>query len=104
MNTQDSKTFRESKGDEVFRNEINSQQQANGEPSPIQPTCFEEFGEHLRHDLIQDDHENEEEVETQMEEVIEDMTWLLFPRAGSTFGARFELPIDLRKLKSNWST
>ena len=31
---------------------------------------------------------------------VDDMIWLAFPRAGNTFGARFELPIDLRKLKS----
>jgi hypothetical protein len=34
---------------------------------------------------------------------VEDMSWLYFPRAGNNFGARFELPIDLRKLKSTYT-
>ena len=47
--------------------------------------------------------EKDELIDMTNDDSVDDMTWLYFPRAGNTFGARFELPIDLRKLKSKYA-
>ena len=33
--------------------------------------------------------------------LLEETSWLHFPRAGDTFGTRFELPIDFRLLRGD---
>lgn len=64
---------------------------------------IDELEDRFRNGLyIQDQQEHQEDLPPTEEEIIQDMTWLHFPRAGDTFGARFEIPIDLRKLKSKF--
>lgn len=65
----------------------------------VTPQQIEELEETLRN--IRVDGANEEQGHPMSyPDPYRDMDWLNFPRAGQTFGARFELPIDLRKLKS----
>lgn len=63
------------------------------------PITLEDLEENLKSISIEEQLQDSEELEIQVP-TVDDMVWLAFPRAGSTFGARFELPIDLRKLKS----
>ena len=51
--------------------------------------------------LIQPLREAEVKALSDEQKRIKEAGWLRFPRAATTFGARFELPIDLRLLKSN---
>lgn len=73
--------------------------------SDIKHHSLEDLEESLRNIQVQDDEDINQDILHQVEgtSIIEDMTWLYFPRAGNNFGARFELPIDLRKLKSGYS-
>lgn len=78
--------------------------QANPEldESIAHPISIDELEDGIRSGLnIQDEQDDRDLLPPSDQEIVQDMTWLHFPRAGDTFGARFEIPIDLRKLKSN---
>lgn len=69
--------------------------------SDTKQQSLEDLEESLRNIQLQDEDINEDILyQVEKTTIAEDMTWLYFPRAGNNFGARFELPIDLRKLKS----
>ncbi|XP_057366088.1 uncharacterized protein LOC130686945 [Daphnia carinata] len=72
-----------------------------GMSSDIKQQSLEDLEESLRNIQVQDEDINEDMLyQLEKTTIAEDMTWLYFPRAGNNFGARFELPIDLRKLKT----
>ena len=89
--------------DEPFVNNGGVGKDSSEERITTQTNSLEELEENLRNIQVSD--EQEKEVLNQAEDAaIEDFDWLYFPRAGNTFGARFELPIDLRKLKSKFAS
>lgn len=99
-------------------NPVNQDFNVGGSSTNLQPTndetaievpiaVLEELEENLKSIAIDEDlkhpaiPDEELDVINKYNHVVtDDMVWLAFPRAGNTFGARFELPIDLRKLKS----
>ena len=99
-------------------NPVNQDFNVGGSSTNLQPTndetaievptaVLEELEENLKSIAIDEDlnrpaiPDEELDIINKYNHVVtDDMVWLAFPRAGNTFGARFELPIDLRKLKS----
>ena len=90
--------------DEPFVNGV-VVKESSEEHITTQTNSLEELEENLRNIQVTNERDKDNDVINQIEDVaIEDFDWLYFPRAGNTFGARFELPIDLRKLKSKFAS
>ncbi|XP_046462170.1 uncharacterized protein LOC124208476 isoform X2 [Daphnia pulex] len=102
--TEDEPVFLDPKLNGAFINEVGAQPpiEVCEEAVKNKQHSVEDLEESLRNLQVEDDHNGNNDVLYQVEGTVavEDMSWLYFPRAGNNFGARFELPIDLRKLKT----
>ncbi|XP_032794710.2 uncharacterized protein LOC116931247 isoform X2 [Daphnia magna] len=99
---EDEQVLHETKLNETLRNDVLDVQPSEvcGMSSDTKQQSLEDLEESLRNIQLQDEDINEDILyQVEKTTIAEDMTWLYFPRAGNNFGARFELPIDLRKLK-----
>ncbi|XP_046655356.1 uncharacterized protein LOC124348970 isoform X2 [Daphnia pulicaria] len=102
--TEDEPVFLDPKLNGAFINEVGAQPpiEVCEEAVKNKQHSVEDLEESLRNLQVEDYHNGNNDVLYQVEGTVavEDMSWLYFPRAGNNFGARFELPIDLRKLKT----
>ncbi|KAI9560013.1 hypothetical protein GHT06_014023 [Daphnia sinensis] len=97
----DEQVLHEAELNETLGNDVSVQPpEVCGMSSENKQQSLEDLEESLRNIQVQDEDINEDILyQVENTTIAEDMTWLYFPRAGNNFGARFELPIDLRKLK-----